>query len=619
MAYFSSQELAAIKNDMKPKAKAPVPKTRGRGGFLTSLISEAGGAGGALGGAALGTALLPGVGTVIGAGLGGLLGGTGGRVAENEVRDSRVGLGDALKEGALSGVAGAGPLRLGKAGIGAIKGARAGTGALEGASEQVGKSFLGKVTGKVGDKAGQRLTEAGSGLKADPNVGGVARLEDNANFMTKYVGSPRQQRVGMEASMKDLSKGVDDILAKTPKQLDGSLVGQRLKAATEDLTDERYLDLDLNNPSVSKIIDRYSQKFSKAQDAKGINDIVKTLNKTATRAQNKLVDEKAGALTAQEQAALALKRAGDDVLSDIPEIAPLKKQMAQIFEVTPQVAKQAEKGLTAPMTLGGVKFKTPVQAANSAQSRLGARLQGVDPGSSTGGILGKVLGASALDTPIPDQMQPDEVPPEAADPAMDANIGGQAVATTADDVLGAGTGDDTDPYSPANVQATVKSILAQGGTQKDVSEYLANVKSISALSGSGGNKPLNSTASGVVADTKTGLASLGDLANQIGSSSANNPIVGRIRGANPFDTDAQSLQASIATTKQIVGKALEGGVLRKEDEAKYAKLLPTMGDTDETAQHKIRQLTALISGRLQEYTNNISGGSGGTDLAELGL
>lgn len=87
----------------RPTTKTAPKKQKGRGGFLSSIISELGGAGGAAGGAAIGTALLPGVGTLLGAGIGGFLGGTGGRVAENKVRDNRIGLGDALKEGALSG------------------------------------------------------------------------------------------------------------------------------------------------------------------------------------------------------------------------------------------------------------------------------------------------------------------------------------------------------------------------------------------------------------------------------------------------------------------------------------------------------------------------------------
>ena len=61
-------DLKALEANYRPtniQMTSPQPaKKKGRGGFLTSLISEAGGAGGAAGGAALGTALLPGIGLI---------------------------------------------------------------------------------------------------------------------------------------------------------------------------------------------------------------------------------------------------------------------------------------------------------------------------------------------------------------------------------------------------------------------------------------------------------------------------------------------------------------------------------------------------------------------------
>ena len=87
----------------------------GRGGFLTSLISE----GGAAAGAGVGTAILPGIGTIAGAGLGALLG----RLTENKVRDDEFNLGSALGEAALS--AGTASIMPAYRGFKAVKGAKA--------------------------------------------------------------------------------------------------------------------------------------------------------------------------------------------------------------------------------------------------------------------------------------------------------------------------------------------------------------------------------------------------------------------------------------------------------------------------------------------------------------
>ena len=58
--------------------------------------------------------------------------------------------------------------------------------------------------------------------------------------------------------------------------------------------------------------------------------------------------------------------------------------------------------------------------------------------------------------------------------------------------------------------------------------------------------------------------------------------------------DAKSRNAVIARVKQVIGKALEGGVLRKEDEEKYKDILPTIGDPEAVALSKINGLEAAI-------------------------
>jgi hypothetical protein len=100
---------------------APVKQTS-RGGTLSSLISEGGAVGGGALGASIGTGILPGLGTLVGGALGAGVGAFTGRLAENKVRDNRLGLGDAAQEGALSAVLGASPFKLGKAAITAKKG-----------------------------------------------------------------------------------------------------------------------------------------------------------------------------------------------------------------------------------------------------------------------------------------------------------------------------------------------------------------------------------------------------------------------------------------------------------------------------------------------------------------
>jgi hypothetical protein len=85
-----------------------------------------------------------------------------------------------------------------------------------------------------------------------------------------------------------------------------------------------------------------------------------------------------------------------------------------------------------------------------------------------------------------------------------------------------------------------------------------------------------------------------------------------------FGMEAKKKQAVINRVKQVIGKALEGGVLRKEDELKYEKILPTIGDPDEVVLTKLAGLDTAIQQRLGQQLEaleqagyNVSGFKGG--------
>lgn len=139
-----------------------------------------------------------------------------------------------------------------------------------------------------------------------------------------------------------------------------------------------------------------------------------------------------------------------------------------------------------------------------------------------------------------------------------------------------------------------------------------------------GGLDLNNTAITSIAETQAGLDQLDALKSTFERSNVNNPILGRLRGLNPFDSEAQNFEGELALTRQIIGKALEGGVLRKEDEVKYATILPTRGDTDETAILKLDRIKSDIQNKLNLFIQNQQqfGGGGSTEtdgLAALGL
>lgn len=81
------------------------------------------------------------------------------------------------------------------------------------------------------------------------------------------------------------------------------------------------------------------------------------------------------------------------------------------------------------------------------------------------------------------------------------------------------------------------------------------------------------------------------------------PASGRIAGANPYDTKAQLIQSKMATGAQLIGKYMEGGVLRAEDVPKYQKMLPQLNDTPEVARGKAAAVQKMIRDRFNLTKN----------------
>lgn len=99
------------------------------------------------------------------------------------------------------------------------------------------------------------------------------------------------------------------------------------------------------------------------------------------------------------------------------------------------------------------------------------------------------------------------------------------------------------------------------------------------------------------------LSDLGETFNK--NPNIGGPLSGRIQAINPYDTSAQEVQSQINAAKQMVGKFLEGGVLRKEDEAKYEKILPTLKDTPEVRQQKLNIVNDLVSQRYNAVVDSL--------------
>lgn len=127
---------------------------------------------------------------------------------------------------------------------------------------------------------------------------------------------------------------------------------------------------------------------------------------------------------------------------------------------------------------------------------------------------------------------------------------------------------------------------------------------------------LSDTAIKNINDAQTALTSLENLSQILAENPSQvGPIAG-LQALSPW-SGSRKTQAEIDRVRQMVGKALEGGVLRKEDEEKYKKILPTIRDTQDVAQYKIQTLYQMIQRDMQNYINlQSSVGGGGYNLPQ---
>lgn len=125
-------------------------------------------------------------------------------------------------------------------------------------------------------------------------------------------------------------------------------------------------------------------------------------------------------------------------------------------------------------------------------------------------------------------------------------------------------------------------------------------------------RPVVSGDANRVADLDTSLDDLDVLTTTLGD--AGTGTVSKVGAMLPnavteytgWGADAKKRQAVIDRVKQVIGKALEGGVLRKEDEAKYEKILPTIYDLPDVAASKLKGLETAIAQRRQTLLDSLA-------------
>lgn len=603
----------------------------GRGGFLTSIISELGGAGGAAGGAATGAALgsvVPGVGTVVGglagAIAGGFLGGTGGRLVENKVRDNKWNAGSALKEGAVDAA-------LSGAGQGIGDAFRAGKAALKGggAVEQLAKDS--GVTLQQAPKVGM-IQGAGEQLKAGAGGYGIGtRLGSNP------LTAPESNRIAMSLDKLGVS-------ASSPENMSKQLATKR--ANLEQILTKQYGDANsvVSKADAKNLADKIEARIARETGGgdtqfvqNQLNNLKKVPNTTGVWDFNKNLSNftnygaKAdGKLVDREAAARIMK---DETRKYLNAKVPGVKATNELYHGArdaEQLAVNQARDVKAGGLVGKIMNLSPVKAV---EAKTGSTLETVGKASAgTGGPITKVAQQAKYQLPgnliqagtTGQPSNPNSSPAAAGgfggpsptnyDPSNPFGTGSSLTNDYATAQNG-GAGSSSDANSPYSLSAVLSDISRD---PKNANTYMSIYKMVNPNAGAStapsAAEQKNNLALSVAS---SGLKSINQAYQFAGGGQGATglvthiPVVGQYVAGGNYDPQKAAAfnQTRIEVATQLA-TALTGSSRPAEQVIEYyLHSLPNIQDRPEVAQYKLEILQNELQNRTASSQSVFNGGS----------
>lgn len=465
------------------------------------------------------------------------------------------------------------------------------------------------------------LTRRGSGLRPGKSLGADS-LDKKVRVHQRHdiTGTPKRQLDKIRQTITDLDDQVDQVLVDKAVPMKGSSVRGIVNKNRDDPTKFVYSDLN------DELVDKYTQaellkRFDSAKTAKEINDRLKVINPKATAALQKAKTGQ-GTLTAKEQALIAVKEAGDEALASIPEIKPLKTDMAVLFDSFIDVAHQLDKAGNIPIVGGALK--APAAVGKYIQSKMGTALSKGAKATSTkpkvmtpgkaaksyAGTQAGVRGAQALLGPGVQQTAPDDV-------------SGTDVSGTAPFDLTALMGAQEQPqglYTREKMEADIKRDPANW------KDYIGFYNEY--------NKATGGTAANLTAQQKQQLGKFNTAesilnefesmlnkrgGSDIGPVAAAQGVLANLGASVNLDTDAKSFNRLRQGLSTQLAKALgESGAMTEGDIQRALALIPDYGLTPEQRANQLAVLRSQIA-QAKQGIKGLAGGNagGGVNLQQL--
>lgn len=485
--------------------------------------------------------------------------------------------------------------------------------------------LIGKGEEKLSDIAASHIN------KATPAQWGKAVEEHglNLNNMTKKYFPEGGSYDDLLGAIDKRGKGgiLKDFITKAEKQISkefkagGSATKIPVDDMIKELTKERNSLVKLpGNENNIKALDAFIEGF-KARYGKGISPtrLLELKRIADSKFGQAVADETVGSATAQAQKMIA--NAGRAKLKQLfPKVADALETEMEVYTIQPimnrarailnttgsEIRAGSLKGsvleLLNPFNLADAYLADPRRASKflKATGKAGEEIAAEAVGK-TGQELKNLfstqffgrLGGSAIGANIGEE---DQQPTDQGDNANADQNGGQDIVPPDSSIT---KNEPMNLFGGKTKKQLLQEAFLAGANSKQLKE-IGDIYDTLAPEDDGATLELSDSAIKNVTDLQGAISDVSSLTQEIGDSNIVGVISG-LRAKNPLDVDARALQAEIDRVRQVVGKALEGGVLRKEDEEKYKKILPVMTDSKEVALRKLKQLDTKLKLDIKNY------------------
>ncbi len=530
-------------------------------------------------------------------------------------------------------------------GIGSGLGGALATGAIGGAMGGYGGS-------RRGEELQSTLTGAGVGTAFGAlgyGLGKLAQSVQKTKVNPKMIQgsasragmSPEQFKQSSAKLLQDMSDAGFDV--SSPKKIANNY--EAFLKGTGNKT-SRISSLTQGTPNLSQIEDIYNANIEFLGDGKGVTGKFKSLTENLLGKSNATyddvlqykmnVDKLGGGFDKVQKSgkpllAQLMKEIRDEsrsVISGNPVLDDILQSYSNALGLKDVVLKNPE--ITSKIGIGGIfpiKMSAnmrPIQDAlrgggsvsKATGSLLGRGIEQISKGLTGQGIIslpGSLAGIGAMESGQEQQPQVQEQESSQI-PFIDPTTGFVNIPE-----IGTSQG----VSSVASGGISVQDALAQAYQMMPGASESELMSLARMLMSQGGTSTVTASGRQAEADAQAALDQLDRISASIEEDSELfGPIRGTAGSVTPLGGVAtKSLNAEIKLAKQIIGKFLEGGVLRKEDEDKYNKILPQVTDQLPVAKAKLNYLREELTNRLNRYRQSgyagygTSGGSTGSSIS----